>query len=447
MIRQGIFHLLIWIVFSVAVRGGSLDCIENAAYHYLKAASLMPYPMTAEQFDMLMFARTEMRELPPQGFNAWPEAARWLLRQDAALEALARATRCRRCNFDIHRKPSPMLKLDHLGVMRRLVNYGMAVTKAYEYAQNPRTAAEIYAYLLRLIFDLDQDRNLNSALVAVDELQLLMGELIPFLERTDDAEAAQRLVRVLRSASRPVFHLGEYLREESRRFSLWLLMNCDAAVEKLNRLYGQLEQRPAVDRLLAVEGAQREDLLRQWVMDYESRMIRLADAVERPYLKGISIVRPMDRQREALVRAKGELAAGANPLVPLLQPRMERIYQRMLLAEGQVETLRLLCAASIYRSRKGRWPLSTTELYQGREQRIPRDPFSGEKLYYRLVRARPRIVIRVPRWMSRRKGFRYVFDLSEMREQQQHNLERFLRKVRLTVAGQAMPNVPVPAGR
>ncbi|HDL77279.1 MAG TPA: hypothetical protein ENG36_00730 [Lentisphaerae bacterium] len=447
MVRRGIFHLVIWMLLGVCVRGASRDCFENAAYHYLKAAALVPNPRTAEQFDMLMFARTEMRDLPPQGFNAWPEAARWLLRQDAVLEALARATRCKRCVFDISREPSPTLRLDHLGVMRRLIHYGMAVSKAYEYAQNPRTAAEIYGYLLRLIFDLDQDRNLNSALVAVDELQLIMDELVPFLERTDDADAALRVMRVLRTKSRPAFHLGEYLREESRRFSRWLLMDPDAAVEKLNRLYGQQEHRPAVDRLLAVEGAEREELLRRWVMDYESRMIRLADAVERPYLKGISIVRTMDRHRETLVRAGGSLPAGANPLVPLLQPSMERVYQRMLLAEGQIEALRLLCAASIYRSGKGRWPLSTAELYQGKEQRVPRDPFSGQELYYRLVRSRPRIVIRVPRWMARGEMFHYIFDLSEIRERQQRNLESLVKRIRLTAAGQATPNVPVPAGR
>jgi len=437
-----------WIVgmATPGIAEGGAECGRNAAFHYLRAAALVPRPVTAEQFDMLRFAEREIRELPPQAFNAWPEAGRWLMAHDAILDALEAAGRCRECDFCVERPGSPLLELSHLGPLRGLRRYGAALAKAYEFAQNPQASARLYGELLRMIVRLDSDNNLGSGLAAADELQILLEQMVPFLGRVDDEGAMRILLRAVQDIPRPAFHLGEYLREESRRYARWLMADADAAVDRLNRLYGQREQRPAVDRLMAVEGDRRRRRLQRWVMDYEARMIRLAAAVEKPYLEGIRKIRAMDRERARLVRSGGDLGPDENPLVPLLQPEMERVYQRMLLAEGQLEVLRLLSAGASYRVREGRWPLNREEIKGVFGGRPPCDPFSGEPLFYHLVRAQPRVVIRVPRWMARQRGLRYVWDLSEMQERGRRRLEKFIKENLAPPMSPALRS-PVPAGR
>jgi hypothetical protein len=191
-----------------------------------------------------------------------------------------------------------------------------------------------------------------------------------------------------------------------------------------------------VERIMTLPPEQQEERLREWVLGYEARMIRLAEIVEQPYGEALPAIRRLDEEKEKL--QEGELPRGANPLIPILVPTMEKLYQRFLLAEAQYDILGILSAGALYRAQAGRWPVNTEELAEVTTMSIPHDPFTGDEYYYKLIQVRPRIAARAPKWLARETDHAYQVDITRRRNEDQARYEEAAKRMRAARAQQIM---------
>lgn len=387
------------------------DCTQNAAIYYWKAAALIQTPTTKDELDYAGKADVLLADVSPAIFAAQPEMLQWLLGTGPMLPAMRQARSCAICEFPIRTSSEPFLDLSHLPRLRALTQRAQAMAKAYEFVDNAPGAAAIYVDLLKMVQHLDQDRNLISGFVATELLQLNMSELESFFSRNHSAEAIAPLTEYFNALPSPVFHPGNYLRDEVRRYGDWLLADPARSEDRLNRLYRNAKSKPAVEKLMTLDPQKKKERLKGWVDDYRKRMNALAAAVDLPFTAGLPRIRQLDEQKEAVQPSAP--APGDNPLVPLLVPTAAEMYQRFLLAEAQFDMLQILCAAAAYRADKDSWPANVDEISQHARRMMPRDPFSGDKFYYRLERGMPVLITRVPKWMMSRKGYSYLLGIHQ----------------------------------
>jgi hypothetical protein len=375
----------------------------------------MRQPRTPEELQIVKFVDADLDDLPPRLFSLRPVIAQWLLQERPVVAALTTAATMPYCDFQVHTGGNPFPDLEHLPEMQRLTERALATAKAYEYAENQQGTAGIYYGLFQLVENLDQDRNLTSGLRAADLLQSVFYELEGFLSRDPSENAMDILADFFRDIERPVFHLGDYILQEGQRLGRWLMEDPLLAERRLARLYGRAAKRPAIDKLVTLSPQRKERRLQDWVMEYESWMIRLADAMQQPYDKAHDLLEDLTREKEKL-KAK-EDAPGVNPLIPLLVPSLDEVYDRFMLAEAQFSMARILTMAGLYRARNGRWPIDLQEIETVTIRPLPDDPFNDKSFYYKLVKLRPRIITRVPRWLARNDGYIYLADLARRRKQ------------------------------
>ncbi|MBN1268637.1 MAG: hypothetical protein JXB04_03540 [Kiritimatiellae bacterium] len=410
-----------------ALACGAQARVDNAALDYWRAAAVMRQPRTPEGLEVVRRVDEDLRNLPPSIFIAWPEVGRWLLDEKPMLNALAAGARRTSCDFGVRPTDAPVLNLDHLPPLKELTYRALATAKAYEYADNRLGAAEIYRDLLTMVERLDNDRNISSIMVGMELTELIVFDLEGFLAREPPQEAVRVLTTYFAGRQRPMFDLARCLREASAPFGRWLMADLARVEDRLGFLYGRAAQRPAIDRLTTLDADRKRQRLQEWVMDYESRMIRLGDAVGQPYATGLRLVREMDAEAKAL--AEEPLPPGANPLVGLLVPQVERLYESVLLCEAQIDMIAILSAAALHRADAGRWPVNLEEIRKHYRRRLPRDPFSGEDFYYTLVQVRPRIVTRVPRWIARKASLIYVLDVTARRTHDEELVTAAARRI------------------
>lgn len=389
------------------------DCAQNAAFYYWKAASLVQVPAARDELEWAGKADFVLPGISPEVFRSEPELLQWLLSNTAVPAALNRARTCAISEFQIRASGDPALDLNHLPRLRALTRRAHATAKAYEFVDNEPGAAMIYVALLKMVQHLDQDRNVVSGSVATELLDLTVSQLESFLSRGQSAEAIAPLVEYFSALPSPVFHPDKYLRDESRRFSDWLLADPARPEERLNRLYRNTKSKPAVEKLMTLDPQKKKERLKGWVNDYREQMLELADAMDMPFASGLPRIRSLDDQREADSSAS---ESRDNPLVPLLVPTGTDLYEQFLLAEAQFSMLQILCAAAACRAETGFWPADIDAVSRHARQTMPKDPFSGEKFYYRLDRGMPVLITRVPKRM-----------LSEKKQSHSVNLHQRLR--------------------
>lgn len=405
-----------------------LDCTQNAALHYWKAGALIRAPVTKDELEFARKADVLLADVSPAIFVSQPELLQWLLGTGAMLPALHQARACAVSQFTIRPGPEPFLDLSHLPVLRAATRRAHAMAKAYEFVDNTPGAAAIYVDLLKMVQHLDQDRNLISGFVAADLLQLNLSELESFLSRNQSAEAVAPLAEYFNSLPTPVFHPGKYLRDEVRRYGDWLLADPARAEERLSRLYRNTKSKPAVEKLITLDPQKKKARLKNWVDDYRERMADLADAVDLPFASGLPRVRRLDEQRESVQPSAP--APGDNPLVPLLVPKGADMYERFLLAEAQLSMLQILCAAAACRADTGFWPENIDAVSRHARTTMPKDPFSGEKFYYRLEGGMPVIITRVPKRMMSKKGASYHIGLGDRKKLDESNTAEAAKGIR-----------------
>jgi hypothetical protein len=386
----------------------------------------MREPVDEVDLELLTFINIQLPDLPPAIFGAKPEAGRWLLGEQRFVEALASGAARDRCFFRIAQPGTPSLDLAHLPAMGHVLSRGLATAKAYEYAENVRGAAAIYTYLLKLIRHIEQDQNLTSGLANAELLEAMMIDMEGFLSREPPVEATDLLARYFRENAGPVMNTGDLLRAEGRRLARWLLEGQGTIEQRLSMLYRRRTQQYAVERIMTLKPAEQKERLREWVLEYEAHMIRLAEAVELPYREALPKIRAMDAQRDEL--QKGELPRGANPLIPILVPVVEKMHERFLLARAQYDMMALLSYAAHYRAQAGRWPVNLEEVAEAAGSKLPEDPYIGDAYYYKLVHIRPRIIARVPKWIAK-TDHPYKMDVSRRRNVDQEVYEQAAEQI------------------
>jgi hypothetical protein len=386
---------------------------ENAALYYWKAVGLMQQPQTRDQLDLAQFADGTLRELPPQVFIVRPDVLRWLLNERSVFAALNQASQFKTCAFTLHAPGTPGLDVSHLPRLRALVRRVLGATKACEYADNREGAAIVYADLLTLVRNLDQDRNFTSGFAAAEMLQEIVLSLEGFISREPPVAVADMLAGYFKSAASPVFNPAAYLLEEARANSAWLLAEPERAEEKLSRLYGNASQRPAVEQLMSLDGVRKEQRLRGWAQEYVVRMKDMAEAMQMPFGSATTRLRELDAEREAMRRSPN---GGDNPLVPLLVPALSLTYQRFLLAEAQFDMAEILACAAAFRQGTGTWPGAIAEINLFMKRPMAQDPFTGEDFYFRLARDMPAVAARIPKSLAAVPGLLYRIELAPRRK-------------------------------
>ncbi|HNR93813.1 MAG TPA: hypothetical protein PKM67_10185 [Kiritimatiellia bacterium] len=424
------------------------DLDENAALYYWEALALMRQPDSVEEFAVLDFIRNDLPQLPPSILTANTDAAQWLMGDRAMLAALAKAGRCRRCEFFVRSPADPFPALVHLAPMRVLTDRALAVAKAYEFARNSEGAAMIYRDLLLLVRNLDRDITMRSGLVAADMLQQILFDLEGFLSREPGREAATILSNAFLQSPRPLFHPADYLRMEAVSFRQWMLADPRQMEQKLVRLYGGAAESPAIIRLMALDTPRKVLQMGTWIMDYEAWMLRLANECEAPYERAIGALRWSDAEKVRIEKEASE--SGGNPLFSLSIPSMSAAYERFLAAEGQFSMAAVLSAAVLYFNDFGRWPVSLDEVSMAAAGPLPRDPFSGQDFFYKTSRLLPRVMLRVPKTMIDEGSILYRMDIRARREQDEKQFQQALKnlekKWRATAVRAALEveNSPVP---
>ena len=369
---------------------------QNAALYYLKAAALLDVPRTELELETQDFISNQLPLLPPSVLSVQPEALRALLRDRPSLMALNNGARQTLCVFPV-KTDGASLDLTHLPPLRNLAYRALMLAKAYEYVDNPQGAAGVYVDVLRLVEHLDQDRNVTTGLVAGDLIQLTLSELEGFLSRKQPADAIALLTRYFEKAPRRVLRLPTYLRDEAQRNTEWLLLRGERPEDKLARLYGNARSRPAIDKLVTLDAARKEQRFREWVDEYQKRMEAMALAAEQPFADGIQKMAKMDAERAAMEKDR---TGGKNPLIPLLMPQGVDLYQLFLLAEAQYDAAHILCSAAAVQAETKTWPNSIDAINLFTRRTMPTDVFSGKDFYYHLDRGAPELIIRIPKKMS-----------------------------------------------
>lgn len=405
----------------------TVDLMQNAALYYWKAAGIMQEAVTPEDFALMPFLEKEVDQLPPRIFMSRPDALKWLLNERPMINALDLGARRSACAFPIFVEGEAGLDLSHLPKMRAMARRALSVAKAFAYADNAEGAAIVYADLLRLVQHMDQDECVTSGLAAADILQKVLEQMQGFLARGQRTQTLSVLARFFASSPDTLFHPGDYLRFEARRYGDWLLAYSDRAEERLNRLYGNASYKPGVEILLSLNPAEREGRLRDWVSDYRHRINAIAEALDQPYASGITQIRELDRQKTAM---RAGSTPDANPLVPLLVPTANSLYQRFLLAEAQFDAADVLCAAALFRAETGAWPVGLPDIRSLTQRVFPRDPFSGDELFYKLASDLPTVTIRVPKWMASQPNYLYALNLSKRLKDEESRLEAVVSRMR-----------------
>ena len=417
------------------------DCAQNAAIYYWKAAALIQVPTTRDELEYAGKADVLLADVSPAIFVAQPEMLQWLLNAGPIVPALRQAQSCAICEFPIRTSSEPFLDLSHLPCLRALTHRAQAMAKAYEFVDNAPGAAAIYVDLLKLVQHLDQDRNLISGFVAAELLQLNLSELESFFSRNPSAEAVAPLTEYFNALPLPVFHPGNYLRDEVRRYGDWLLADPARPEDRLNRLYRNAKSKPAVEKLITLDPKKKQERLKGWVDDYRKRMMALATAVDLPFASGLPRIRQLDEDKEAVQASAA--APGDNPLVPLLVPTATEMYERFLLAEAQFDMLQIVCAAAAYRADLGSWPPDIDAISRHAHRMMPRDPFSNDKFYYRIERGMPVLITRVPKWMMSKKEYTYLLGLHQRVRIDEENTVNAAKGIRDQAIREATKPVPM----
>lgn len=419
---------------------GLLDPARNAALYYWKAAALMLRPRTGDDLAFLRFVEEHADPLAPRVFSARPDVLRWLLNDRPMLAALEQAARQEISAFPVRIEGLASLDLSHLPALREVARRALVLAKAYEYVDNAEGAARVYADLLTLARHLDQDRNFASGFVAVDIVRDVTDGLEGFLSREQHVDAVSVLRNYFRDAPAHILHPAEYLRNEAERHTDFLLAVPDRAESRLEWLYGNAEHKPAMEQLVTLERKRKEQRLREWLDDYARRMRALAEACEMPYGQGVMRLREMDKEKAAM---ENDPSGGENPLVPLLVPTLDEIYQRFLLAEAQFDLCRILVGAALFRAETRVWPGSLDEISQYTHEDLPRDPFTGEYFYYRLSRDMPYVAVRVPKWMARRRDLLYRVNLGRRRILDEEAVDEAIEQMREDRRAEMLRAVPM----
>lgn len=406
--------------------------MKNAALYYWQAMASMKVPKTPEDTASTAFIRGELPDLPPSAFSIRKDAAVWLIEENALITSLRQAQMEDICSFPIRQTGSPALNLTHLPPMRSMTLYALEVAKAYEYAENTAGAAGVYILLLDMIRDLHQDNNMTSAQAAYTMLQDVVLAVEGFASRNPPAEVLTRFLGYFESHPELPFRLGDYLVAESQRYSDWLMEDPAKLLPRLSSLYDREQDQPAVFKLTSLSLEEQVDKLEGWIQGYQSRMRELASWVEKPYLIGLPQLNELDDQLEKEVENEG--VETENPLLPLLIPYIRSLYERSLLAKGQYSMMRLALESAQYEALIGKWPKKLSDLEAFTNRTAPLDPFTGDKIFFRIRSKAPSIALRVPKWIANEEvlldrlqvGIRNDLDSKNFQRFQKQSIKKFI---------------------
>ncbi|MBU1910770.1 MAG: hypothetical protein KJ726_12045, partial [Verrucomicrobia bacterium] len=360
-------------------------------------------------------------------FEARPAVLGWLLSEQAIRDALQDALPCAECDFGVRHDEGPFLDLSHVPRLTALCRRVCAMPQALEYAGRPEETARAYVGLLRMIRWLDTDRTLASGLAAADMMQTVLWSMESFLGGGPPAEGLVPLADFFRETDGPLLHPADDLRAEAERLGRWLLREGPAAAAQMRRRIGE---GPLASALAKVEAALAEEdrsVFDGWVAEYRSRMKELADAFDQPFAQGALILKKRDAERAALLESPD---TAPNPLLVLLVPVAVEIHQRLLLANAQWDMAALLCVAAERQARTGSWPDVPKTLAKRLGRAFPMDPFSGERMHYRVIKGRPVLGVRIPRAMAESKRWIYTLDVAERARRDTERTREAIRSAR-----------------
>ncbi len=398
-----------------------VNTFDNAAVTYWKAAAKMQEARTPVELNARDFVDQVLSKLPPKALAYRPDVARWLVGEKAMLDELYRAGEQTTCVFSPGAESGVTPDLSHRVFLREVWNRGLASAKAQEFIDDHAGAVKTYIALLRMLDHMDADDDWASAYICLSWLPELVRDLEGFFAREPPREALAPLAAYLEAQPKPVYSMRSFMRSEMRTYARWLLDDPGALERKLAKLYGNRESMPAVNRLITLDEKGKRKTLVAWLDDYQKAVSRLTGALEKPYGQAMEGIRLMDSHvKESELKPE---QSGANLLLPLLMPPMERTYQQFEAAEAEYILIHIMTVAATYRDFVGEWPddLRTAEQFGG--VTFPMNPFSGKPIEYSLRRDYPRIDLATPQWLDEETTAVTSLDLKARLERDEHNLD------------------------
>lgn len=404
-----------------------VNTFDNAAVTYWKAAAKMQEARTPVELNARDFVDQVLPKLPPKALAYRPDVARWLVGEKAMLDELYRAGDQTVCMFSPGAESGVTPDLSHRVFLREVWNRGLASAKAQEFIDDHVGAVKTYIALLQMLNHMDADDDWASAYICISWLPELVGDLEGFFARGPPREALAPLAEYLGAQPKPVYSMRAFMRSEMRAYARWLLDEEGTLERKLAKLYGNRESMPAVNRLITLDEKGKRKTLIAWLDDYQKAVSRLTAALEKPYAQAMEGVRLMDAHVKQIQENPDQ--SGANLLLPLLMPPMERTYQQFVAAEAAYTLIHIMTVAATYRDFVGDWPddLSTTEQFGGVTFSL--NPFSGNPIEYSLRRGCPRIDLATPQWLDEETSAATALDLQARLERDEHNLDALAQRI------------------
>lgn len=418
---------------------------QNAALYYWQASALMQQARRPEDIDILGFIDNRLLSYPPQIFLLRQDCTQMLIRETLMRQAMARAASMPICAFSTSSAAGPVQVLPHLDILGELTQRNLGAALLYEYVRNEEGAAEIYADLLQLCVHLGQDEHLRSMLTGAALCQQTVTALEGFIAREPSLDACEDLIAFFSKAPDGglAYSPGPALKAEARRFGAWLNVPSEQAMEHLEKIYGDASEQPALDLLVTLGEERRRERMADWVDDYKVHLFALAGVMDQPYREGLGGIRALDKR--AVSHGTQMDPQEGNPLFELLVPRMERMYDRLILAKAHWRAAEVLAHAGRYRALVGTWPESMGALETFLGRLLPRDPFSGTPFHYSLNKGKPRLVIRVPKWIARDEGLLYDLNFENRRTSDEElltDLSTQIRQEQLTTETEDATDTP-----
>lgn len=390
--------------------------MSDAEALYWRAAALMPRAYTPAQLETQRFIDQELLNLPIQVFNLRPDAGEWLLASKPAFDQVDMALAISSPDLNMGTAERP--RRDLYPYLERLTRHLMASAKARAYILEPDTAARRYAQALGIALVLSDLPDLDAKVLSANLIQELCQALEGALPTLETPSQIAMLSEAFITRKHPAIQLGNALRKEQVDYTRWLMEQPEQTATKLSMLYGQSETRPALDALDAMPAIRRPAVMREWMKAYWNQMDDLREAVSLPYTQGLSQIKKLDA-----LRAKMEKNPELNPMIPLLTPEIQRLYERIMLTEAQLNAAEFLVTAAAFKHDKGRWPFSSLELSDYSPHKLPSDPYTGMALYYKLKHGAPRIIIRVPKWIASSPNLFYEYNFYERGREDEKRLK------------------------
>ncbi|MBN1807762.1 MAG: hypothetical protein JW909_01755 [Planctomycetes bacterium] len=389
---------------------------RNAALHYLMAIALLP-PIDSEQQSEI---ETKITGGPAAVVLEMPEHVPFLAELEKPVTAhMRRGARMERCAFDPDWSKGAGMEVPYLAKCRMLARFAVAYGKFMEANNRKSEAAEVYCDVIAMGVNMCTEPLLIQKLVGI-AIQAIGGDaLMGLLAGGLDAETATRTLERLNAVPEKPLDMAQAAAAEKVIFGGWLgraLVEGAEGSRKqfIEALTGIGWDPDLADNIKSLTAGGRKGIVNEMMTEYNARMEEAAIAMDAPFVEASRNLGVLD-----------EKIARGDRIAALFFPTITRSRSVQARAEAQLRALRILAAAAA--AKQGdRYPDKIDALTARFPQGLPKDPFTGSTMTYRLEDGLPTVEVAGPSPGEKADNPRlYIFSFSARLREERQQLQQW----------------------